>query len=109
MFGRKTLKKTVWKRTVLSGSGIILSNLFHGRTAAFRTDADVEIPDGFEQLRHGHACIALPEPLSALEPENDSQVVCLHTVVQETIVTDLLKAGWEHMHQKTADEFRVAQ
>ncbi len=108
-FCLEALKKTVWKRTVLSGSGITPSNLFHGRTSAFRTDTDVEIPDGFEQFRHGHACIALPEPLSALEPENDSQVVCPHTVVQETIVTDLLKAGWKHMHQETADEFRVAQ
>ena len=33
----------------------------------------------------------------------------LHTVVEKTIVPDLLETGWQHMHQKTTDEFRVAE
>lgn len=76
------LEKPVWKRAVLFGRGIALPNLFHGKTAAFRTDTDVKIPDGFEKFRHGHASITLPEPLVALELENDFQIPRFHTVVQ---------------------------
>lgn len=82
--------------------------LLHGSTAAFRTDADIKTPNSLQQLRHGHAGITPPEPLPALELENQFQVLHFHTVVQETIVADLLETGRQHMHEITADEFRMA-
>ena len=77
--------------------------------AAFRTDTDIKVPDSLQQLCHGHAGIPAAETLSALELKDELQVLCLHTVVKEAVVADLLKAGWQHMHQVTADEFRMAE
>ncbi len=37
------------------------------------------------------------------------QVFAFSTVVQEPIITDFLETGREHMHQVTADEFRIVQ
>ena len=85
------------------------SKLLHGCTAALRADADIKIPDRFEQFRHGHTGITLPETLSALKFKNNRQVVCLHAVVQETIVPDFLKTGGQDVHQIAADEFNVVQ
>ena len=79
------------KNAVLSGRRMHSSKLLHGCTAALRADADIKIPDRFEQFRHGHTGITLPETLSALKFKNNRQVVCLHAVVQETIVPDFLK------------------
>ncbi len=77
--------------------------------AAFRTDTDIKVPDSLQQLRHGHAGIPAAETLSALELKDELQILCLHTVVKEAVVADLLEAGWQHMHQVTADEFRMAE
>ena len=65
--------------------------------------------DRFEQFCHGHTGITLPETLSALKFKNNRQVVCLHAVVQETIVPDFLKTGRQDVHQIAADEFNVVQ
>lgn len=36
------------------------------------------------------------------------QVSGFHPVVKKTVVPDLLKSGWKHMHQEAADEFFIA-
>ncbi len=78
--------------------------LLHGCTATLRADADIKIPDRFEQFCHGHTSIALLETLSALKFKNSRQVVCLHAVVQETIAPDFLEPGRQDMHQIAADK-----
>lgn len=45
----------------------------------------------------------------SLELENQLQVCGLHPVIQEAIVADLLKTARQHMHQVTADKFRLRQ
>ncbi len=44
-----------------------------------------------------------------LEGKYQFQVFAFSTVVQEPIITDFLETGGKHMHQITADEFRVIQ
>lgn len=83
--------------------------MLHGSTAAYRADGDIKIPDRPEKFSHGQTGITPAEPLTVLKRKNDLQVMRLHAVVQETIVTDLLKAVRKHMRQETAYEFRVVQ
>ena len=44
-----------------------------------------------------------------LKGKDQFQVFAFSTVIQKAIIPDLLKTGREHMHQITADEFRVIQ
>lgn len=44
-----------------------------------------------------------------LKGKDQFQVFAFSTVIQKPIIPDLLKTGWEHMHQITADEFDVLQ
>ena len=37
------------------------------------------------------------------------QVSGLISVIQESIVADLLETEWQHMHQVTPDEFHIVQ
>ena len=45
----------------------------------------------------------------SLQSKNEFQIFSLHPVVQETIITDLLKTGWKHMHQVSPNEFCMLQ
>ena len=47
--------------------------------------------------------------MATLELENQHQVCGLHPVIQEAIIADLLKTARQHMHQVTADKFRLRQ
>lgn len=42
-----------------------------------------------------------------LEFEDQFQVFRLHPVIEEAVVTDLLKATGQHMHQVAADKFFI--
>ncbi len=77
----------------------------HAVAAAFRTGMDVVIPNFQQDFIHwktGKICLKFPVPLNV---KNNSQVPAFPAVVQETVVADLLKPGWQHMHHETADEF----
>ena len=84
-----------------------ISQIPHRCASATRTDIHIHVPYGLQEFCHGHPGVPLPEPLLTLEPENQFQVCGLHPVVEETIVTDLLEAGREHMHKEAADELRA--
>ena len=45
----------------------------------------------------------------SLQSKNEFQIFSLHPVVQETIITDLLKTGRKHMHQVSPNEFCMLQ
>ena len=45
----------------------------------------------------------------ALEFKYQFQVSGLISVIQKAIVPNLLETGWQHMHQITADKFRMIQ
>ncbi len=47
--------------------------------------------------------------LPALRLKDDLQVYCLYPVVEESIAADLMEPCREHMHQETADKFRMFQ
>lgn len=79
----------------------------HCLTSATWTDIHVHVPYCLQEFRHGHPGIPLPEPLPALEPEDHLQVCGLHPVVEETVVTDLLETGREHVHEETAYELHA--
>ena len=103
-------------KTVFSGDGFLLgrcsicpSNTVHPAAAAFRTDTDVNVPYRFQEFCHGKASVFFPETLTPLKRKDQLQVFAFPTVVQEPIIADFLKAMRKHMHQITADEFRVIQ
>ena len=81
----------------------------HITAAAFRADMDVIAPDLLQDFTHGKACQHLPELPVPLNPEDDFQVLTLTAVVQETIVTDFLKARRKDMHHQTADKFLIGK
>lgn len=45
----------------------------------------------------------------SLQAEDELQISCLHPVAQETVITDLLKTGREHMHKIAAYEFLIGK
>lgn len=103
-------------KTVFSGDGFLLgrcsicpSDTVHPATAAFRTDMDVNVPYRFQEFCHGKASVFFPETLTPLKRKDQFQVFTLSTIVQEPIIADFLKAMRKHMHQITADKFRVIQ
>lgn len=59
------------------------------------------------QFCHGHSLVTLFKTLPILELKDNPEVFPLLAVIQETIVTDLLEAGRQHMHQVAPDELRV--
>lgn len=85
------------------------SQMLHGGTAAYRADTDINTPYGFQQFRHGHPGILPPELLPPLQPEDKPEVRGFCPVIQEAVIPDPLEAFWKHMHQETADEFRIAE
>ena len=93
----------------LTAAGIGSPQGTHAAAAARRADADINVPDGFQQFRHGEPRVSLAESLAPLESKDKLQVFGLHPVVQEPVITDLLEPFREHVHQETADEFRVLQ
>lgn len=83
------------------------SGWFHAAAATYRADSDIKIPDCFQQFCNRHTCISPPELLVPLQFKNELQVLCFCTVVQKTIITDLLETMWKYMHQVPSDEFLV--
>lgn len=79
------------------------------RLSAMRTDGDIIVPGRFQQLSHGKSLVSFPKTPLSLKFKNESQVSGFHPVVQESVITDLLKPRREYMHEKTSDEFRVFQ
>lgn len=93
----------LWERSITP------PQLLHGSASAFRTDRQVDVPDCFQQFCHRHPGITLAKTLLSLKPENQFQVSGFHPVIQESIITDLLKTGGEHMHEETADKLCMTE
>ena len=81
----------------------------HLTASAFRADADIYFPDCFYQFSYGQTCISGTETLMSLNSEDQFQVFAFAPVIQESIVTDLLKTCRKYMHQISADEFCIVQ
>ena len=47
--------------------------------------------------------------MAILKPKDDFKVLTFHPVVKETIVSNLLETGRQHMHQVAPDEFRMSK
>ena len=54
-----------------------------------------------------HTGISGSETSVVLDVENDPEPFLFHTVCQDTVVTDLLETGREHMLQESSDKFRI--
>ncbi len=80
-FQPEGFERQYWFTGGLTAAGISPSHGPHSGTAAYRADADVNIPDRFQQLRYGEASIFLTEPLVPLQGKNKLQVLCPHAVV----------------------------
>ena len=80
-----------------------------GTLPALRAEADICIPYLLQEVRYLQAGETLFESLMSLQPEDQRKVSFPEAVVQETVVTDLLKTGGKHVHQKTTDELRAFQ
>ena len=61
----------------------------------------------FNSSAMGHSLVTLFKTLPILELKDNPEVFPLLAIIQETIVTDLLEAGRQHMHQVAPDELRV--
>lgn len=85
------------------------SYALHVATPTFRADADIGFPHSFEQLSDRQTCISGFEPLMSLQCEDQFQVFTFPTVVQESIVADLLKTVGKDMHQIASHEFFMGQ
>lgn len=85
------------------------SQLFHGCMATFGTHADIEVPDCFQEICHGHTGITPSKTQSTLNFTDDFQVMGFHTVIQETIVADFLITCRQYVHEVTPYEFRTGQ
>lgn len=81
------------------------SGMAHGSSPTARTDADIIVPDCFQDIRHGHICQHGLEFLMPLKPENNGQVFLFAAVIQKPIITDFTEAGRQHMHHKAAYKF----
>lgn len=90
-------------------SGICPSDLGHVHAATYRTDSDITIPDRFQKFSHGHICKLPFEFLISLKFKNQSEVSGFHAVVQESVVTDLLKSRRQDMQKETTNELLVFQ
>lgn len=76
----------------------------HTPVTASGADADIISPDLFEEPSHGKAYKHGMELLMPLDGEDDLKVLLFIAVIQESIITYLLKTGREHMHHQPADE-----
>lgn len=99
----------VFIEEALSGCRTQPSGGLHATAAAFRTDPDIYFPDSPEEVSHSHSCKAAFKPLVTLEPENQNQVFCFHTIIQETVIAYFLKTGWKDVQEEAAYEFFVSQ
>ncbi len=81
----------------------------HLVTAAYRTDTEINLPDCFHQFSHGHTSVTASKSLPSLNTEDHFQVFRSHPVIQEAVITDLLKSGREDMHEKTPDKLLILQ
>ena len=57
-----------------AAAGIGPSHGTHAGAAAGRTDADVDVPCGFQQFRHGKSGISLPEAPVSLQGKDKPQI-----------------------------------
>lgn len=74
-------------------------------STAVRASADIHIPDGQQQIRSTHPRITAQETLAILQAEDQPEIFIFATVVQETIITNLLKPGRQNMHQVPSNKF----
>lgn len=58
---------------------------------------------------HGKAGQHGSKPLVSLYAEDDGEVFFSVAVAEETVITDLLETGWEHMHHKAAYELLIGK
>ena len=107
-FLRRPFKKqySVGTHPVL-GSAISPSHVPHVTAAAFRAQVNVNVPGRLQQFGHGKVGIPFFETPVSLDGKNQFQVLCLVPVVQETIVSDLLETGRQHVHQVAPDKLGV--
>ena len=69
------------------------SQLFHGMVPAFRTKADVKVPDSVQKLCHCQPCETLFKTLAVLKLKYNLEILMLHPVVQKAIIAYFLKTG----------------
>jgi hypothetical protein len=76
---------------------------------AYGTPAYIHFPNCLEKFGHGHPGILSFEALVSLKLKDQVKFLFPHPVVQEAVITDLLKAGRKHVKKKPPDEFKVVQ
>lgn len=86
-------QKTYEKETSSGRRNMEPSQMFHGRVPTFRADADVKVPDSVQKLCHGHSCETRLKTLAVLKLKYNLEILMLHPVVQESIITYPLKTG----------------
>lgn len=93
----------------MSGRGICLSDMLHAATAAGRTNVKVNLPYRFYQFGNRQARIPCLKTLMSLKGKDQLQVPAFVTVVQESVIPDLLETCRKHMRQEAADGLPVLQ
>ena len=76
---------------------------------AFRTEADIKVPELFQDLRHPHASKPCFESLMSLQLEDQFEIPAFQAVTEKTIVADFLKSGRQDVHQKMPDELFIRE
>ena len=116
VFGRTEPDLSLWKDLTealwvgrISFPCIDPSGIEQGTSSAAGADAGIFSPDSFQDVGYAHVRIPSSESLAVLQPEDQPEVSGLPAVIEETVVTDLLEPGREHMHQVSAYELCVFQ
>ena len=104
----RQIKNKLWIGRICL-SAICPSNADHSGTATDRTSGDIVFPDDLYDLCDGAVLKSPAETLLTLNAEDDLQIFRLHTIVQESVVTDPVETGWQHMHEISPDKFRILQ
>ena len=73
------------------------------------TQAHVYFPNCLEQFGHGHPGIPALKALVSLKLKDQFKFLFPHPIVQEAVITDLLKAGRKHVKKEPPDEFMIVQ
>lgn len=93
---------------VLVSHSISSSAVTHTVAAATRgTGSYVIVPNFQKDFFHREARQSGYKTMVSLNTENDRKIPGFPTVVQKSIVADLLETTRKHMHHKTADEFNT--
>ena len=79
----------------------------HTLASTFWTVSDVMFPNGKKHLVYGKTGKLLLIFSVSLDPENDHKIFLFASVIQESIIADLLETGWQDMHHKTPDKFHT--